>query len=117
MSLLYLASPYSPIEARSEAMAKTIRESRYHSACRAAAYLMRAGHVVFCPIAHSHPIEQHFPSIEGGEFWKRQDEPYLMAATSLVVLELPGWTLSKGVAHEIAVAEERGIPISYMAPL
>lgn len=115
MKLTYLAVPYTPMVAASEHMGQIIREERYFAACRAAACLMKHGRVVFSPIAHSHGIDAFIEGRGDGEFWKRQDEPYLMACTELVVLELPGWTLSKGVAHEIAVAEARGIPIVYMS--
>ena len=47
--MIYLASPYSH---RDEA----IMEERFRAACRAAAYLMRRGNVVFAPICHSHSI-------------------------------------------------------------
>jgi nucleoside 2-deoxyribosyltransferase len=107
--LVYLASPYSHPEPR-------VRWERFHRVCRAAARLMLAGEVVFSPIAHSHPIEQAFPEIKDGKFWARQDEPLLLACSRVVVLRLPGWELSKGVAHEIAVAIAMGKPVDYIDP-
>lgn len=118
MNLTYLASPYTPppeledLEARARA-----REERYEAACRAAAKLMLEGRVVFCPIAHSHAIERHFPTVAAGPFWERQDAPYLVACTDMVVLKLPGWERSAGVRHEVEVAQFRGIPITYMEPV
>ena len=109
MSLTYLASPYSHPDPH-------VREYRYRQACRAAAKLMLAGEVVFAPIPHSLPIEQEMAYIQDGEFWKAQDAPYLDFCTKLAVLKLPGWDKSKGVAHEIAVALERGIPVEYLDP-
>lgn len=117
MPLTYLASPYSPVAVNHPQMQAQVREDRYWAACRAAAKLMREGRVVFCPIAHSHPIDLHFQAPESGDFWQRQDAPYLEAATELVVLRLPGWEASRGIAHEIARAEERGIPVTYMDPV
>lgn len=43
--MIYLASPYSHPEPR-------IKEARF----RAAAQLFKRGHLVFCPIAMSHPL-------------------------------------------------------------
>jgi hypothetical protein len=118
MELVYLASPYSPIGVSDQGMASIIREDRFRAACRAAAYLMRQGKVVFAPIAHSHYIDAFFSAPESGEFWKRQDEPYLtLLCTEMVVLMLPGWEQSSGVRHEIEVAQFRGIPITYLEPL
>ncbi len=117
MSFVYLASPYTPKGVDCAAKRATIRESRYLAACRAASYLMRSGKVVFAPIPHSHGIDLCFDAAESGEFWKRQDEPYLELCAEMVVLMLPGWEQSTGVAHEIQRARERGIPIAYMEPL
>ena len=117
MNFTYLASPYTPNGVADPAVAAQIRRERYREACRAAAKLMLEGRVVFCPIAHSHAIDVEFPEPGSGEFWKRQDEPYLAACTEMVVLRLPRWEESVGVRHEIEVAQFRGIPITYMDPL
>lgn len=73
---------------------------------------------VFSPIAHSHPIEQHFDEggVEGHDFWLRQDFAVLDRCSKLVVLTLPGWEQSRGVAAEIARAHELGIPLEFMEP-
>lgn len=113
---VYVASPYSPIGITNAEEAWRLRDERYSAACRATAQLMKRGIVAFSPIAHSHSIEQYFDSAESGDFWKRQDEPFLMTCDKLIVLQLPGWGLSAGVAHEIAAAAARGIPIEYITP-
>lgn len=105
----YLASPYTHSD-------PAVREQRYRDACRAAAALMSRGDVVFSPIAHSHPIELAAGVVNDGEFWKRQDAPYLEACTKLLVLMLPGWKHSTGVYHEVDRAMQRGIPIEYVEP-
>jgi hypothetical protein len=109
MILTYLASPYTHPDPK-------VREERYLAACRKAADLMLAGKVIFCPIAHSHPIAEQMPDGKAvdGAFWKQQDEPYMAMCDELIVYMLPGWDTSSGIAHEIKVAEERGIPIQYL---
>lgn len=108
--LHYLASPYShpnPI----------IRNQRFDAACKAAAKLMQAGYVVFSPIAHSHPIEQHFGGqIESFDFWMKQDLAVLAASCRLMVLTLDGWEQSRGVAAELEYARKNAIPISFVEP-
>jgi len=106
---IYLASPYTHPE-------KEVRRLRFDIACAAAAHLMRSGRVVFSPIAHSHPI--HFHGLDGMDhgFWMRQDGPLLDAADSVVVLMLPGWDTSAGVAWEIDRAIEAGKPVEYLRP-
>ena len=107
--LTYLASPYTHAD-------PAVREARYVAACKVAAELMLAGKVIFCPIAHSHPISEHMP--EGcavdPDLWKKQDEPYVGVCDELIVLRLRGWEKSGGVAHEIKEATARGIPVIYM---
>lgn len=110
MSYVYLASPYSHAS-------PLIRAQRFEAACKAAAKLMQAGYAVFSPIAHSHPIEQHFGGkVEGLEFWMKQDLPLLAAASRLAVLTLEGWEASRGVAAELEYAKKIGLPISFMDP-
>ena len=109
MSFTYLASPYTHAD-------PAVREGRFRAACLVASKMMLVGEVTFSPIAHSHPIEVESGVVSDGEFWKRQDEPYLMACTKLAVLMIPGWKESRGVQHEIDVATKRGIPIEYIQP-
>jgi hypothetical protein len=105
--MIYLASPYSHPEA-------DVREARYIAACQAAAELMRAGHVVYSPIAHSHPIATHLPEalLLDHEFWMEQCLPMIELSSAVYVLVgCAGWELSRGVSREIAHAMERGIPV------
>ena len=102
----YLASPYSDPE-------PAIRQERFDAVCRMAAELMRDGQLVFSPIAHSHPLTQFGLPLDW-EFWERCDRHHLAHCTELVVLMLPGWTLSRGVLAEITIARELGKPIRYL---
>jgi Domain of unknown function (DUF1937) len=106
--MLYLATPYSHPD-------PAIREGRFHAACRATAALMSAGDVVFCPIAHSHPLVDHgLPT--GWAYWEHVDREFLQRCDELLVLTLPGWEESVGVAAEIQIANELGKPVGYLAP-
>jgi len=106
--VIYLASPYSDPDPR-------VREERFHAACRAAAELMRAGKLVFSPIAHTHPIVKYgLP--KGWEFWQAYDREHLEACEEVLVLMLDGWMQSVGVLGEIRIAEELGKPVSFISP-
>jgi hypothetical protein len=108
MSFWYLGSPYSEYRDRSIA---------HMEACRAAAKLIEARIPVYSPIAHSHLIAEYSsldpfdPSI-----WMRADEPMMRCAHGLVVLMLPHWQDSKGLAEEIAYFQKAGKPVVYMTP-
>lgn len=107
MEYCYLASPYSHKH-------RKVMERRYHQVVEVAAFLMANDKVIFCPIAHSHPIGLVLDSPTDHAFWERQDMPLLVHASSVIVLCLDGWKESRGVQREIAIARDLGIPVDYM---
>jgi hypothetical protein len=106
--MIYLSSPYTDPELE-------IRAWRFCAACQAAAHLMRSGHLVFSPVAHTHPISLFGLPTEWA-FWERQDRALLERCDQLVVLMLDGWRESVGVQAEIQIANELGIPTTYWNP-
>lgn len=105
--LVYLASPYSKYPKG--------REAAYREVCKKAAALMETGVDVFCPIAHSHSIEQEgMTEIHIGDFWLKQDFAILGKCDWLYVYMMPGWKESYGVNKEIDFATWNNIPIAYM---
>ena len=105
--LIYLGSPYSHPEPR-------VRQRRFELVCAVAAAMMRVGHLVFSPIAHTHPIAEAGDLPKGWDFWKRYDEVMLAASARLVVLKLPGWEESKGIAGEIEIMTAAGKPVLFL---
>jgi nucleoside 2-deoxyribosyltransferase len=106
--MIYLVSPYSHPD-------PAVREQRFRAACQAAAALMRAAHLVFSPVAHSHPIAMCGLPTDWG-FWQRQDLRLLAQCDAVVVLQLDGWVESRGVRAELEVARALGKPIWFLAP-
>lgn len=106
---VYIGSPYTRYADGIEAA--------HAEACKAAAKLIARGWPAYSPIAHTHPIAKH-----GGidpldhDLWLAADRPLMDAAAALVVLMLPGWEDSLGLAHEIAVFRQAGKPIIYAMP-
>jgi hypothetical protein len=106
--LTYLASPYSAPTAKQ-------RKQRFKQVCRKAAALMLNGEEIFCPIAHSHPIEvEGMDEIKDGEFWLKQDFAVLEHCKHMYVYCMPGWEQSKGIKREIEFAEMKNIPVTYI---
>lgn len=103
---LYVATPYTKYPGGIE--------EAFREACRVTAVLMRQGAKVFSPIAHTHPIATY-----GGidpkdwEFWMAADAPLMEAASGLIVVMMPGWEESAGVAAEIEAFKAAGKPIYY----
>lgn len=105
--LVYLASPYSKYPYG------TLRA--FEEVCTKAAQLMKEGHNIFCPIAHSHPIETIGMTEKGThDFWLKQDFAVLEKCEALFVYMMPGWQESYGVNKEIELAQKNNIPITYL---
>jgi len=101
--MIYLASPYSHPD-------QAVEQARFDAVCQAAAALMRRGHLVFSPIAHSHAIAR-FGLPTDWAFWQRYDRAFLAWCDELWVLTLPGWEQSAGVQAEMRIAREMGKPV------
>lgn len=107
---IYIAGPYSHPDA-------AVRLERFHRLNDIAAAFMQSpeGHVVFSPISMTHPIAEQRDLPLGWEFWERNDRAFISWCNILVVVKLPGWQESKGVAAEIAIANEMEKTIVYLA--
>jgi len=97
---IYLAIPYSGME-----------EQSFEASCRIAAKLMNEGHIVFSPIAHSHPLVAHGAPQGDHDFWMKQDLAVLEHCDEMHIVCLDGWRESRGVGVEIVFAREHNIPI------
>lgn len=105
--LTYLATPYSHPNS-------DIREQRFRVVNFVAGKLMHAGHLIYSPISHTHPIAIEYDLPVTWEFWEQQCVSYLNLSEKLIVLMQDGWKDSIGVAAEMRIAEELAIPIEYM---
>lgn len=91
-------------------------EQAYIEASKSAAMLLKRGLNVFSPIAHSHPI-----ALYGGidkidhDFWMRLDIAILDECAGLLVVMMPGWRESKGIAAEIKHARETGKSVTFLS--
>lgn len=107
--LVYLACPYTHKE-------HYMMVARHLLVNKVAARLMAAGHYVFSPISHTHPIAEaadgNLP--RGWDFWEGYDRRILSCCNRIAVLRLPGWETSTGVQAEIKIGQEMGIPIDYL---
>ena len=103
---IYLASPYSNKNA-------TVMAQKFRAACDAAAELMVDGHIVFSPIAHSHPIATSNQLPLGFEYWQKMNHSFIDWCDAVYVLKIKGWRESKGVADEIAYANWMKKPVVY----
>ncbi len=114
--LIYLASPYTrhdltgPKKLEAEAL-------RFRMVAKAAAFFMDQGHLIFCPITHTHPLVPYGLQHKTGDWWLRQDFAILKNCQQLWVYMLSGWNNSYGIKKEIEFCERNDIPIMYIEPL
>lgn len=107
--ITYLACPYSHPD-------RSVRVARFEAANRTAAVLMAEGHYVYSPISHTHPIAEAGDLPLDWDYWEQYDRLFLNTSKLVKVLMLDGWKESKGVAGEVAIAAELGIPVEYLVP-
>ncbi len=106
-TLIYLATPYSHPD-------PAVREERFKKVNEVSAKLMRAGHHIFSPISHTHPIALAGDLPLGFDYWETFDRAFLIHCKKLMVLKLEGWEESKGVRGELKIAAELGIEVEYL---
>ena len=105
--IAYIACPYSsPYE--------NVRRLRFEAANRCAGALMARGEVVFSPISHTHPIAEQCELPKGWEYWNKYDRAMLSQCVKVYVLTIDGWMESVGVAAELKIANELGLPVEYI---
>ncbi len=78
--------------------------------------MLRAGLLVYSPIAHSAAIAACGLDDMNHDFWMRVDRPYLEWCHMVMVLTLDGWRESRGVNIEIAQARAMHKPVSFISP-
>jgi len=114
-AIYYLASPYHHERA-------AVTKARHRETVLATAGLMAAGTSVFSPIVHNHPIMRTGLVATNPEyaarwrFWRVYDYAMLARCDGLLILTLPGWEKSLGVAAERRRARRLGKPIGYVEP-
>lgn len=102
--LIYLASPYSHKEDK-------VRFERFETIARVAAKLMSQGVYLFCPITHTHPINEAGINNPGWDFWCKYDYMMLDRCQELWIADMPGWKESVGVTAEIKYMMEANKPV------
>jgi len=108
MKKIYLAAPYSHKDPE-------VRAIRVEIVNIKAANLMMAGHLVFSPLSHSHPISAHCDVDPcDNDFWLKQDLWILEICDEIHVLKLKGWEKSQGIKTEIEFANKHGIVVWFV---
>lgn len=108
--VMYLASPYTHPN-------KEIMHLRYLATRETTAELLRDGKPVYSPIVHCHSMTVAHGLSPDIEFWEDYDFAMIAALPIFAVLELPGWSSSKGIKAEIAFADSLGKTSKMISPV
>ena len=103
----YLASPYSSPD-------PLVRKTRFLLVQQACAALISRGLHVWSPIVHSHDMAQRFDLPTDAGFWHEYNYDFIRRCDGLFVLAIEGWRASKGVAEELAIAQELVLPVRWI---
>lgn len=92
------------------------RIARFNAVTEAARHLIEQKQVVYSPLTMTHPIDVRMEHDPGSAFWVALDETFMGFCDRIIVLKLPGWDESSGVAHEIEFFKKRGIEVEWAEP-
>lgn len=105
----YIASPYTHED-------PVIRQRRYEKALDFTAWLATKYRMWgYSPIVHSHNMVDLQTGMDHA-FWMEWSKSMLVTSRSVIVLQMPGWEVSKGVYMELEWAKELGLPV-YMSQI
>jgi hypothetical protein len=108
--LIYLACPYTHPD-------PAVRLDRFQQATKAAAVLIRQGHIVFSPITMTHPIDLEMAGVEntlGSDFWVTFDQTFMERCDVFALLPLAGWQDSSGIERELMYFRAAGKPLKIL---
>jgi hypothetical protein len=102
--LIYLGSPYTSLDA-------FVMEQRYTWVKWATAEIIHTGRTVFSPINHCHPLALSYDLPRDIDFWENYDANFIRAADWVWILQLDGWSGSRGIKRELEIAKAYEKPV------
>jgi hypothetical protein len=94
-------------------------QSAWAEICAVTSRLAGDGIPAYSPIAHTHALCMHNPSLDplDHSIWMPFDTPMMKAAAGLVVVTMDGWVTSHGISIEIKEFKQAGKPVFYLDPV
>lgn len=105
----YVASPYTHAD-------PAVREERYRVAVAFVAWAASERMLVYSPIVHWHVAAQTRALPTDADFWAWMNVGDQEVADGLIVLALPGWRDSAGVAEELVYAARWSQEVRFFRP-
>lgn len=107
--MIYLASPYSHPDPK-------VVSLRFGQTREYTANCILRGESVFSPIVYAHEFATAFGIPTTAAFWEKFNNHMIRNSTCVRVLQLVDWQSSVGVAAEIKLAENIGLPVEFVWP-
>ena len=104
--MIYLAAPYSGTP--------EIQAIRYLAINKVFARLCDNNEIPFSPISMCHQAALDHDMPKDAAWWAAFNLAYMRLCSEMIVICLPGWAKSKGVALELEWANYLGIPVTYV---
>jgi|TARA_R110000851_G_scaffold133139_1_gene267834 hypothetical protein len=104
--MIYLAAPYSGTSQQ--------QHTRYLAINKVFAILCDSGEIPFSPISMCHQAAFDYEMPKDAAWWATFNLAYMRLCSSMIIICLPGWAKSKGVALELEWANYLSIPVSYV---
>lgn len=106
--MIFLSLPYRADD-------EQLVESRVNAGRKACSFLLSQDFAVHCPVVAFHETMKLKDSVERSyEAWEIMIEEMIVHSTEVVILKLPGFSVSEGVMGEIELANKYQRDISYL---
>lgn len=105
--IIYVASPYS------SGVPERVKNN-FEVITKYVADLVSIGYIAISPITYGHVLLDYAEMPSDYFFWQHFCIGLLAKCDCLLVVQMPGWELSVGMADEIKYAKENNIPITYI---
>lgn len=102
--MIYLASPYTHED-------KLVMKTRFLLAEQCLAHLIMQNVHVYSPIVHFHEVAAKYRIETEFSYWKKINFDMIRRSDMMYVLDIDGWSRSKGVQAEMELAQTLYIPI------
>jgi hypothetical protein len=101
----YVAGPYTALDSK-------VQEDRETQHCVLSAELLKAGYLVYSPIAETANLAKYGSMLgTNWDTWREKDLRQLEMSDGMIILTLPGWEASRGLRGEIKYCIIYGIPM------
>lgn len=104
--MIYVASPYSnPDPVIMQTRYELVRDWTFER-------IKRTNESLFAPIAYCHEYALKHGMPKDADFWYEFNLGFIRNSEGMYVLQLDGWSISKGVQMEVTLAKKYKIPLT-----